>query len=284
MKENWVPLKYDLMAKKVFGDKNNTKPIKYLLKQILDIEAKSIKVLNNEIVGIPYKDKKYSVDLLVEIENKVLIGVEINTDVSTKIIDRNIFYMARIMSRDLKPNEDYSNLKKHIQINFDFEGYHERGIMRYKLRDEKTGVILTEKMEIIRIDVPYFYDRCYNKDASRKEKFIGLFNEENKIKAKELIVGDEDMKEIYDKVEEYSDDIIGLYDVESHKRENYKAKMEELEKESIERGMQKGIEKGIEKTKTVMVKNMISKNLSLELISEISGLSIDEINKLNENE
>ena len=46
-----------------------------------------------------------------------------------------------------------------------------------------------------------------------------------KIKAKELIVRDEEMEEIYDKIEEYSEEIIGLYDVESHKRENYKAKM-----------------------------------------------------------
>ena len=179
--------------------------------------------------------------------------------------------MARIMSRDLKPNEDYSSLKKHIQINFDYEGYHERPIMRYKLREEETGVELSEKMEIIRIDVPYFYKRCYNKDASRKEKFIGLFNEENKIKAKELIVGDEDMKDIYNKVEEYSDDIIGLYDVESHKRENYKAKIEE------------GFEQGKKESIELLVKNMISKNLSIELISEISGLTIDEIERISNN-
>ena len=57
------------------------------------------------------------------------------------------------MSRDLDPSEEYSKLNKHIQINFDLEGRHTRAIMRYKLRDEDTQEELSDKMEIIRIDV-----------------------------------------------------------------------------------------------------------------------------------
>ena len=41
---NWVPLKYDLMAKKVFADEKDKGPIKFLLKQILlFILAKKLK-------------------------------------------------------------------------------------------------------------------------------------------------------------------------------------------------------------------------------------------------
>jgi len=109
---------------------------------------------------------------------------------------------------------------------------------------------------------------CYNKDASEKEKFIGLFKEEEKEKARELVVGNVDMEEIYSKMDEYSDDIIGLYDVESHRRETIKAKIEEVEKCARE------------KTESI-VRNMINEKINVETISKVSGLSIEEINNMN---
>ena len=43
-------------------------------------------------------------------------------------------------------------------------------------------------------------------------------------------------------------------------------------------------EKGIEEKQKEIVLNMLNKGLELNLISEISGLSIDEINKIKEND
>ena len=273
---NWVPLKFDLMAKKVFGNENDTRPIRFLLKQILDIEVDKVKILNNEIIGNPYLDKKYSVDLIVEIEDKRIV-VEINTNVTSKIIDRNLFYMARIMSRDIGKGEDYSKLHRHIQINFDFKGHHERPIERYKLISGNS--ILTDKIEIIRIDVPYFYRICYNEDASTKEKFIGLFNEENKIKAKKLIVGNKDMEEIYEKMDEYNEDIIGLYDVEARRKFEEESVIEEAREIGLKEGKEEGLKEGLKEA----TKNMLKENMNINLISKVTGLSIEEINELKSN-
>jgi len=293
----YIPLKYDLMAKRIFGNEKDTKPIKYLLKQILNIKVKEIKVMNNEIIDRPYRDKKYSVDLLVKTEDNVVIGIEINSDVSNKLISRNLRYMCRIMGEDIKPHEDYDKLKKHVQINFDLEGKHTNPIMRYKLRDEKTGEILCEDMEIIKINVPYYYKICYNEDASEFEKFIGLFYEENKDKAKILVEGNMDMEDIYEKILENSDEIIGIYDKESHDRETRKAYLEEKTKEAteiglkrgmkrgmkigIEQGIEKGIEKGAKEKTIELIKNMLKENVDIEFISRVSGLTIEEINNIN---
>ena len=264
---NWVPLKFDLMTKRVFGDEKDTRAIKYLLKMILGIDVTNVKILNNEIIGNPYLDKKYSVDLIVEIEDKRIV-VEINTNVNSKIMDRNLFYMARIMSRDIAKGEDYSKLNKHIQINFDFKGYHERPIMKYELIDKNTGDVFSNKIEIIRIDVPYFYRICYNEDASNKDKFIGLFNEEDKEKARKLIVGNKDMEGIYEKMDEYSDDIIGLYDVEARRK---------FEEESV---LEEALNNKEKETTIEIARNMLKENMDINMISKVTGLSIDEIKNI----
>lgn len=270
----WVPLKYDLMAKRVFGDEKDTRPIKFLLKQILDLEVDDVTILNNELIDKPYKDKKYSVDVIAEVKGKK-INIEVNTNVNTHVIERNLFYLARIMSRDLKPSEEESELHDHIQINFDIEGSHEKPIIEYVMTGRGLDTVLTEKMKIIRIDVPYFYRKCYNKDASRKEKFIGLFNETSKDKAKILSEGDSDMKSIYDKIEELSDDMVGVYDRESRKRAEFNYELKEAE--------EKGLKKGIKQNKKEMVLNLLKENIDINVISKVSGLSIDEINNIKNN-
>ena len=273
------------MAKKVFGNSLDTNPIKFLLNQILDMNPVKIKVLNNEIIDKPYKDKKFEVDLLVEVDDGSIVGVEINTDITQKITNRNLFYMCRIMSRDLDPDENYDKLNKHIQISFDFNGKQERPIMSYKLINNETGKILSDKMEIIKISVPYFYSICYNKEATLKERFIGFFNEEDGQKAKLLIRGDKNMEELYDKVNEYSDgEIIGLYNIESHKREIEKSvreeAIEEATKEGLEAGMKQGIEQGIEQTAI----NMLNKNLDIKIISDVTGLSESKLQSLKKSQ
>ena len=45
-------------------------------------------------------------------------------------------------------------------------------------------------------------------------------------------------------------------------------------------GLSKGEKKGVEKNTKDMIKNMIANNLSIDMISKISGKSISEINKI----
>ncbi|MCQ2285920.1 MAG: hypothetical protein MJZ76_03475, partial [Bacteroidales bacterium] len=54
----------------------------------------------------------------------------------------------------------------------------------------------------------------------------------------------------------------------------------------VDKGIKKGIEKGIEKGKNeeklLIVHNMLDKGLDIDLISEITGLSVSEIRKIKE--
>ena len=51
-------------------------------------------------------------------------------------------------------------------------------------------------------------------------------------------------------------------------------------KREREEGIKEGIEKGIEKEKYSLAKNMKEKNMDINLISELTKLSIEEIKKL----
>ena len=68
------------------------------------------------------------------------------------------------------------------------------------------------------------------------------------------------------------EEVIGLYDKELH--------LEKLRLSELEEAREQGIEKGIEQEKIEIVKNMLSKNIDISVISECTGLSKEEIERL----
>jgi len=276
-----VPLKFDLMFKKVFANELDKMPLRELLKCILEIEPKEIIILNPEIIGSSYYDKGTIVDLIVEIEDGTKIGIEMNTNVNKYLINRNLFYMFKIMSKDKKRGNLYNELNKHIQINIDCEGYHKKSIMKYKIIEEEVREILTDKIEIIRVDLPYFVNKCYNEDVAEldyKDKFIGMIGIEDKKMLQNITKGEKKMEKIMKKVEDFSDDeeILGAYDAEWHRKEVERVvRIAEIE-EAEEEGLVKGLKKGILQT----AKNMLKENIDINIISKVTGLTLEEIEKL----
>ena len=89
--------------------------------------------------------------------------------------------------------------------------------MKYKLIEENTKEILTDKIEIVRVDLSYYVKKYYNLSVDEldyKDKFIGLIGIEDKSFAQSITKGDANMEDILKKVEDFSDDeeILGAYD------------------------------------------------------------------------
>ena len=153
--------------------------------------------------------------------------------------------------------------------------------MHYKITSQETGETLTDKLEIVRIDVPYFSSKWYNtgkKGLTESERFIALFNISDKETAKDISNGDKDMGEILKKIEECSSDeeIIGAYDAEWHRSE-----IERLGKMyAREEGIKEGIKEGIFENKKEIARNMLKEKLDLDIISRVTGLTEKQIKEL----
>ena len=93
--------------------------------------------------------------------------------------------------------------------------------------------------------------------------------------------------EVRDKLYDLTNDIdnIGLYDPEKRRKEEEELKIEYHTKLALEKGIEKGIEKGLKNgsnnEKKTIAKAMLSKNMEIPIISEITGLSENQIMMLN---
>ena len=120
---------------------------------------------------------------------------------------------------------------------------------------------------------------CYTCDRDNFEfKYSSMLTIRDKEKLLKYCKGDSVM-------EEYVKETIELNNNDIYKDIFTKEKDEEIIRKSeimyaTDRGIETGIETGIEQRNIEIAKNMIAKNMDISLISELTGLSIEEIEKI----
>lgn len=99
-----------------------------------------------------------------------------------------------------------------------------------------------------------------------------MFKESNREKLKEISKGDKIMDKIYKRLDKLSEDeaLSLLYDEKEREEEKKQAEIEYAEEH--------GLNKGIKQT----AKNMLERNMNIDVVAEITGLSLEEVIKLKE--
>ena len=154
------------------------------------------------------------------------------------------------------------------------------------------GKQLTEKFEIDVIDMVIGRGNCYTKDETKLDRWCLVFTSTTKEEFKKALgLMEEEVKDkLVEEVDKYSSDnqVVALYS--KYTREELERNTllieakEEAEREGMEKGIKEGIKEGIQSEKLETVKRLKEYTiLSEKDISKITGLSIDEINKITIN-
>ena len=266
------------------------------------------------------KEKKSEKDIVFLVDTSVpmKINLEMNfrDTLESEIIDRNVYYLSNLFGSGLKTKNEYKEIKTTIQYNFNLDYVDKIGeelIDEYVYRNQR-GHILTEKSKIVHLNIKKMSMMWYNGEYRNVKEIspilfglAALILETDKEKFEKLVDSikmDEVIKEQLERIVmglNIDDELITkYYDLDEERRKLNEAikerKLREATEEGlkigIEKGIEQGIEKGIEKgikqgikcgleqkEKEVVLK-MHKKKYSVEEISEITGLSIKEINVL----
>ena len=291
-----IPMTYDKMFKSVLTSKEARGYLASIISDITGLPKNKIEkdmiIKNSEYSINSISEKKKISDLVVEIKDSV-INLEMNKYYYDGLIDRNHEYIAKIRESLVKEGETYSELKKIIQINFDnYNKYKpdDRVIIKFEMRDKEKGVEEGVGIESYHVILPNVKEKYYNED--NKDELVGklvIMVEERYEELEKLIEKYTELRPVGKKMVEISRDeeLQGIYDAEEHARKVRNSIMAtELKKnffEGLNKGMKKGIKEGIKSNKEEMTKNMLSKNFDKNIISEITGLSLEEIDNISQN-
>ena len=271
--------------KEVFLNPNNSDLLKALLEFILKIKIDKLEIKKTELLSgnVNIKDKR--VDAIVHTGNKK-IEIEINSQNKDYLHTRSTAYICNIYQSNASVGDIYNEDTDIIQVNLTWGlGRNNEEMKIYKIMNEK-GELYVKNFIIYEINMDYYDKIWYSK------------NEEEIKKNQYMIMLDLDKKELKnmpkDKiVDKYITNVTIVNDdpefqkymsEEEDKRKIQNSLLSEGKEEGISQGYTSGINDGISKGKNKksieIAKNMLKKNMSIEDISDITGLSIEEINKL----
>ena len=295
-----VPLASDEIFYKVFGTPENVSNTEYLLSVFLGIPLKDLKgrveVVSKSMNNLTVNSKNSEKDIVarVKISEPIKVTIEMNKySTSDSTINRNVFYLSDIFSSGLDRGDEYSNINKSIQINFNPRSINQDNkpvIDKYTLRNDY-NYELTDKFIVYQINLAELSNIWYNVSENKfnLDPLMILFGaiiwENEKDKFEEMIESklmDKDIKKsIEGIVFDMNKDsfVIGrYYDREESRIAEWNAEIEEARKKSYDAGHASGLAEG----KKIMIKELNNNGISLNLISKSSGLSIDEIKKIIE--
>ena len=293
LKTELIPLNYDLAFTSIFNKEENIIILENFISTYLEIPLKEIKgnlkLLNRDLKKENKKESKKEVDLLLNYRGKK-INIELSNKVSQGTIDRNVVYVCNIHSKQLKKGDrDYSHINETIQINLNNFRCNEEIRESYYLRNEK-GKILSKKLRIDTVDMVKAKEICYTKDETKLTRWCKILTSTSEEEIR-MIMGDdlmekESKEKLLEEMNEFSDDEenIFLYTTlpRSEMEQNtyiYEAR-EEGYNDGFNNGFNDGFNDGILDGKKQMVINMLKKNIDVNTISEISGMTIKEINNI----
>ena len=208
----------------------------------------------------------------------VKLNIEINNNYSREVMERNLEYAFRLYSSNNKrgKKDEYNQVIQICLNNFAFEDS-DKIIETFTIRNED-GKALTNKFTSFQIYVSNLRKKCYTdniENLNDLERFILILVERSIEFSKKLGKGHKIMeKYINDAINASSEDIL----LEAYDKE---WALKDLgRREGYEEGYDSGYDSGFDEAKFEMVRNMLIKNLDVNLISEITGLSLEEINKI----
>ena len=283
--ETFYTCRNDRAFKEVFLNPNNSDLLKALLEFILKIKIDKLEIKKTELLSgnVNIKDKR--VDAIVHTCNKK-IEIEINSQNKYYLHTRSTAYICNIYQSNASVGDTYNEDTDIVQVNLTWGlGRNNDEMKIYKIMNEK-GELYVKNFIIYEINMDYYDKIWYSK------------NEEEIKKNQYMIMLDLDKKELEnmpkDKiVDKYITNVTIVNNdpefqkymsEEEDKKKIQNSLLSEAKEEGISQGYTSGINDGISKgenKKSIEIaKNMLKKNMSIEDISDITGLSIEEINKL----
>ena len=269
----------DCFIRYLFSDEGNENIVLDFINGVM-IDL-NFQTFNNVVILNPFNLTKYldgkesTVDVKCITEDNQTVIIEIQLQGNQYFIRRSLYYWANSYSSLLNKSENYTKLSPVISINVldfvlfnDIKDFHSC----YLLKEIKHNKILTDHCMLHYIELPKFN---LNNNKEKLSSWIKFFKGEN---MSNLIKENNIFEEVEKRCQSFidSDPLINAYRKKEWNEYFYKDMMN-VEREE---GKLEGIKEGRIAEQISMAKSMKKENIDIELIKKITGLTIDEINKL----
>ena len=251
-------------------------------------EVHNLEIINphNLPENINLKESVLDVKAITKDNKKIIVEIQLSGNID--FVKRIFYYISKNIVSELNENESYDIISQVISINFvnfNMDFYDEGKAHRcFKLIDTENHKVSLDMMQMHIIEVPRFIKILNNSNINdiKKSKilsWIEFFTVKDLDKVKDkLKEANSIMSKVIDKYERFisSEEEMEVYNA----RDAFLYGQTIMLKKEREEGIKEGIEQGKKNKALSIAKSLKKSGLDIKFISDNTGLSIEEIEKL----
>ena len=298
--EKVIPLIQDFILYEILTDPNLKEYVSYIVSKIMNMDydyvLKEMTVISPRHRISNKRSKRMISDIVLRVGNNI-INIEGNKKYYKGLLERNHIYYSKLISNSLSINDSYKNTLAVTQINFNnFAVNKSRLVINEYLVMEKNNLdIELELFKKFHMNLDRIKKKCYNnnKKLTIFERYLAIMIIEEKSMLKKIAKGNIVLERVVERIMEINenyDEWVRVYDVVEENNRMWRTIVANKEEEVIEREKKKA-EKKVQRVENKLhkaenntiqiVKNLLKQNLDINLISEVTGMSVNKIKSLN---
>ncbi len=280
----------DIAFKKIFGVEENKDLLMSLINSIVSKEDQVIEItLLNPYNPRDFKRDKLSVlDIKAKNEKGIHYNIEMQISDEADYDKRALYYWAKLYAEQMQKSYKYDKLEKTIGIhilNFlsipDSKQYHNK----FQLREVHTGVHYFKDIELHTIELSKFEIES----GINNHQTSAVLKLKNMLDVWTTYLIDNDYLKKAELPDSFSRvlikkaiSVLEELNFSKKERDNYEAHLKWLRAEAsgIKKAEEKKFAEGKAEGIILVAKNMLNKGIGIESISEITGLTVEEIQAL----
>ena len=282
------PLKLtkDVVFKHIF--KNNKKFCADLIKQFIPpLKDRKIKILNflDSVTADHPEDKQSLLDILIQVDGKELINIEMQCFSQKHFTERILFYWAKLFLSQSKSGQKYKSLHPTYSLVFTTHTLFKE-LKRYcscfSIQcEESPHIVFSNHFKLVLVELDKFKKKENIANLDKKGLWSYILNwafELTKKEKQDLKKRSGIMKEVVEKLnkQQMKQRLQLLKDFRDKARYDREAQLDYAKEQGHKAGRRKGREEGMKE----VALNLLKKNIDISIISETTGLSKSEIEKL----
>lgn len=223
-------------------------------------------------------------DLLFIVNDRLYVNIEINKVLFENVKNKSLCYFGKYISLRVTRGDDIKNVEKGIvQINLN-------ALTKKNEKPEKTVVlyikeeqdVLTDDVLMKLYDIEKFRELYYNNNRDKKTILLTLYASKD-LKELECLLDkllNKEKKELF--IRRYLDmcndpRVISAFEKEKTDKMIYDKSIKDATNDGKYLGFVEGKNVGIEEGKMDIAKKLLDENVSLELITKVTGIGIKEL-------
>ena len=290
-----ITLRNDYAFKKIFGTERNKDILTEFISLAIGMNKQDFEdviIENPDLSAKFFEEKKGRLDIKIKLKNGTKIDVEMQNIYLSHYPKRTLYYWSELFLENFKHGDEYRKLNKTIVINILNEPFPLSNKLHstFKILETEEHTLFDDVFEIHFFNLSKLKEDAMLHTMEEIERWL-MFIKTNKDNVRENLAegnpimqkANEELKHFYLTDEDRQAYLLVGHAMSDHASMIGEAKEEGLQqgrKEGLQQGLQQGREEGLQAGKQAMALRMKAKGFDASSITEVTGLTLDEIQEL----